>query len=102
MLSAPFVPHVAEELWEAIGGEPSIFSQEWPEADSRAAAEEELEIPVQVNGKLRSRLTVPVGTARQKLEKLAMADENVKRHLEGKEVSKVVVVPGKLVNVVVK
>jgi leucyl-tRNA synthetase len=102
ILAAPFVPHVAEELWEAFGGEPSIFAQKWPEADSRAAAEEELEIPVQVNGKLRARLTVPAGTAREELEKLALADANVKRHVEGKDVKKVVVVPGKLVNVVVK
>jgi leucyl-tRNA synthetase len=101
LLLGPFVPHVAEELWETMGGEPSILAQKWPEADSRAAAEEELDIPVQVNGKLRGRLTVPVGTAREQLEKLALAEENVKRHTEGKQVKKVVVVPGKLVNVVV-
>ncbi len=102
LLLAPFVPHVAEELWEAIGGEPSIFAQRWPEADSRAAAEEELEIPVQVNGRLRGKITVPAGTGREEVEKLALAEENVQRHTSGKEVKKVVVVPGKLVNVVVK
>ena len=102
VLVAPFIPHVAEELWERIGGEPSILQQKWPEPDSRAAAEEELEVPLQVNGKLRGRLVVPAGTARDELEKLALADENVRRHLEGKDVKKVVVVPGKLVNVVAK
>jgi leucyl-tRNA synthetase len=100
ILVAPFIPHVAEELWERIGGEPSIFGRKWPQADSRAAAEQEMEIPLQVNGRLRGKLTVAVGTAREKLEKLALADENVRRHIEGKEVRKVVVVPDKLVNVV--
>ncbi len=102
LLLAPFIPHVVEELWEAIGGEPSIFGQKWPAADGRAAAEEQLEIPVQVNGKLRGKLTVPAGTGKDEIEKLALADENVQRHIEGKEIKKVVVVPGKLVNVVVK
>ena len=102
LILAPFIPHVAEELWERLGGEASIFGVKWPAADAAAAAEEEIEIPVQVNGKVRARLVVPAGTDGAEIEKLALAEENVKRHTDGKEVKKVVVVPGKLVSVVVK
>jgi leucyl-tRNA synthetase len=102
LLLAPFVPHVAEELWEMIGGQPSIFGQSWPRADDAAAAEDQLEIPVQINGKLRARLSVPAGTDRQQLEKLALANEKVVGHIADQKIIKVIVIPGKLVNLVVK
>ena len=90
-----------EELWELLGGEPSIFSQKWPAVDEGAAAEERLEIPVQVNGKLRSRLTVDAGTDKAVIEAMALADERACKFIGDKPVRKVVVVPGKLVNIVV-
>jgi len=98
---APIVPHFSEELWSRMGHNESIFRAGWPEADAGIAAEEELEIPVQINGKVRARITVPVGIGREELEKAAMASADTQKHLEGKTVRKVIVVPGKLVNIAV-
>ncbi len=99
---SPVVPHLAEELWERLGHGESIFTAGWPAADEAAAAEEEIEIPVQVNGRVRSRLHVPPDIAREELERLAVADEKVRRFTEGKDIVKVIVVPGRLVNIAVK
>ncbi len=98
---SPFAPHVCEELWERLGRRPSIFADPWPEADAAAARAEEIEIPIQVNGKLRSRITVDAGIEDEALEAAALADEKVQRHIEGKAVRKVIVVPKRLVNIVV-
>ena len=102
LILGPFVPHIAEELWSLLGNEPSVFEREWPAVDNLAAKEEELEIPVQVNGKLRGKVTVPAGTGEDKIKEQALADANVKTFTEGKQVAKIVYVPGRLVNVVVK
>jgi leucyl-tRNA synthetase len=101
MLS-PFAPHMAEELWEALGHKDGIVAAGWPEYDEAVAKAEEIVVPVQVNGKLRARLTVPADIGEEPLRDLALADPQVQAHIDGKQVKKVVVVPGgKLVSIVV-
>jgi len=97
---APIAPHIAEELWEQLGKEGSVHLQDWPEVDEKAAAAEEITLVVQVNGKLRDRITVPVGIADDEARRIALASEGASRFLEGKAVRQVVVVPGRLVNIV--
>ncbi|WP_159722644.1 leucine--tRNA ligase [Enterococcus sp. CSURQ0835] len=100
-LLAPIAPHIAEELWEILGHEGESISYEpWPAYDEEALVENEIEVILQVNGKLRSKVQVAVDTAKAELEKIALADEHIKRNLEGKTVRKVIVVPNKLVNIV--
>lgn len=100
-LLAPIVPHIAERLWQALGGEGLVMDTPWPEFDPAALVVEQVEVVVQVNGKLRSRFMAVPDESRENLERLALADEQVGRYLEGKTVRRVVVVPGRLVNVVV-
>ncbi len=102
LMLVPFTPHICEELWERLGNAPSICLQEWPGYDEELAKEEEITIVVQVNGKVRARFTAAPGTAREELEKKALTLDNVRRHLEGKEIKKVVVVPDRLVNIVAR
>jgi leucyl-tRNA synthetase len=99
---AVFVPHLADELWEALGHEGSTLQAEWPSFDPHLAAEEELEIPVQVNGKLRARLSVSASADDDEIRQRALDEPKVCEHLNGRQVVKVVVVPKKLVNIVVK
>ena len=102
-LLAPFTPHFAEELWrEELGNGASVHLEAWPEFDEAAAAAEEIELAVQINGKVRGRLTVAVDTPEEDIKEAALTLENVVSHLEGKDVQKVVVVPGRLVSVVAK
>jgi len=96
----PFIPHVTEELWQALGHEPSVLSAGWPAYDEAACREDEVEIAVQVNGKLRARVTVPAGASEDDLKAAAMAEPKVQQYLEGVEVRKTIVVPGRLVNIV--
>jgi leucyl-tRNA synthetase len=102
LLLAPFAPFIAEELWEQLGRKGPVFRQPWPKWDEGLAKEDLLEIPVQVNGKLRTRISVPIGTAQVEIEKIAQADAKVRPFLDGKTVAKVIVVPDKLVNIVVR
>ncbi len=102
LLLGPFAPYVAEEMWEELGRRGPVCRQAWPEFDPELAREEEAEIVVQINGKLRSRLTAPFGTPKEELERLARADEKVASQIDGKQVVKVIVVPDKLVNIVVR
>jgi leucyl-tRNA synthetase len=102
LLLSPFAPHIAEELWEEMGEKPSVSGQPWPAYDAAAAKEEELEIPVQVNGKLRGKVTVPADAGEELIKERALADSNVRNFTSGKQVAKIVYVPGRLVNVVVK
>jgi leucyl-tRNA synthetase len=102
LMLAPFAPYLSQEIWEEIGREGPVFRQCWPSFDPELAKEEEAEVVVQVNGKLRSRIWVPFGTPKAELEALAMADEKVGPFIEGKQVVKVITVPDKLVNIVVK
>jgi leucyl-tRNA synthetase len=100
LLLSPLAPHVAEELWQELGHGGSILKAAWPEADPAAMQADMVEIVVQVNGRVRDRLNVPAKASQADIEALARASEGVKRHLEGKPIRKVVVVPGKLVNIV--
>ncbi len=102
LLLAPAAPHITEELWHRLGRPYSIHTQPFPVHEEELAKEEEVTLVVQVNGKLRDRLTVPAGTGEAEARGLALARERVKAHLAGKEIAKVVFVPDKLVNVVVK
>ena len=102
LLLAPFAPFFAAEMWEQIGGEGVVFRTAWPVADEELAREDEIEIPVQVNGKLVNVVKVPAGSDEAAVKAAALADEKVKARIEGKTVVKVIVVPGKLVNLVVK
>jgi len=102
VLLSPIVPHVCEELWSRMGNTKSLLRSAWPEADPAALVRDEVELIVQVNGKLRARVTVPADAADEKVKEAAFADENVQRHTEGKRVVKTVVVPGRLVNIVAK
>jgi leucyl-tRNA synthetase len=101
LLLAPFVPHISEELWQRLGNGTPLSLTAWPEYDRDAVVDEEKLVVVQVNGKLRSRVTVPAGTGEEELKAAALADEKVIPFLEGKQVRKVVCVPDKLVNIVV-
>ena len=89
-------------MWEELGHEGPIFRQSWPAYDPELAKEDETEIVVQVNGRVRSRMSAPFGTSKEELEARAFADEKVKPFLAGKQVVKVITVPDKLVNIVVK
>jgi len=102
ILLAPFTPHLSAELWEAVGLKDSVHSQDWPAYDEAALKTEEVEIVIQINGKVRDRLVIPVELGREELEKQALSTEKVQAAISGKEVRKVITVPGKLVNIVVK
>ena len=102
LMLEPFAPYLAEELWEEQGRPGPVFHHTWPEFDPELAREEEAEVVIQVNGKLRGRINVAFGTPREALEKLVLADTKVQPLLDGKQVVKVIVVPDKLVNIVVK
>jgi leucyl-tRNA synthetase len=102
LMLAPFAPHTAEELWEMIGHSGGLSAAAWPSYDPVVARADEVVVPVQVNGKLRSRLTVPLDTTEDALKALALADAAVRVHTAGKSVQKVIVAKGKLVNVVVR
>ena len=101
LLLSPIVPHFSEEVWEQLGHPPSILQQPWPTYRKEALVRDEWVIVVQVNGKLRSRLTVAAGTDKAVIEAMALADERACKFIGDKPVRKVVVVPGKLVNIVV-
>lgn len=98
---APVAPHVTEELWARIGKPYSIHTQAWPKVDEAATHQDEITLVVQVNGKLRDRLTVPAGVSEEEAVKLALASEQVQKYLEGKTPISVKYVPGRLVNIVV-
>lgn len=102
-MMSPFVPHITEELWRgAIDANSSVHEQSWPECDEEALKVDNVEIVLQVNGKVRGRLTVPAEATREELEKIAMADANVQAHIGDATVRKVICVPGRLVNIVAK
>jgi len=102
LLLAPTAPHLAEELWQQTGHQYSIHNQDWPNWNEELAREEEITLVVQVNGKLRDRLTVSVSVTEDEAKTLALESQKVKPHIEGKQIAQVVYVPGRLVNLVVK
>ena len=101
LLLAPIVPHICHDLWRSLGHEDALIHEPWPEADAAAMARDTVELVVQVNGKLRARIEVPTGAAQTVVEQAALQDSNVQRFVAGKAIRKVIVVPGRLVNVVV-
>ena len=101
IMLAPYAPHIAEELWSVLGNESSVFEARWPPFDERLASAGDVEIAVQVNGKLRSRLTVPRGMAEKDVLARVLADEAVKKFVDGQKVKKVIYVQDRLVNLVV-
>ena len=103
LLLSPIVPHVCHSLWQQLRPDTKpVIDMAWPQADSQALVRDSIELVVQVNGKLRGRVTVPTDADRNEVEAAALADDNVKRFVAGQAVAKVIVVPGKLVNIVVK
>lgn len=98
----PITPHIGEELWSVLGHEGTITYEPWPTYDESKLVDDEVEVVVQVNGKVRSKVKVAKDAAKEQLEQIAKEDERVKEHIEGKEIVKVIVIPGKLVNIVVK
>jgi leucyl-tRNA synthetase len=97
---APVAPHVAEELWEKLGSSGTIAYETWPAYDEAKLVDDEVEIVIQVNGKVKTKLLVPTDASKEALEGIAMDDERVKEQIEGKTIRKVITVPGKLVNIV--
>lgn len=102
LLMAPFTPHICEELWGVLGHKPSISNHGWPSFDEDIAKAEEVEYVLQICGKIRARLTLPAETSREEIEKLARQEEQIAQFIEGKQIIKTIIVPGKLVNFVVK
>lgn len=101
LLVSPFVPHIAEEMWELLGHKPSILKESWPKFDKSLIIEEIAEVVIQVNGRIRSRVEVPLDTPEDVLKEKILKDEKVIKHLEGKPVKKFIVVKNKIVNIVV-
>jgi leucyl-tRNA synthetase len=101
LLAAPVVPHIAEELWQRLGKPYSIHQQPWPEFDPAALTVEEITLVIQINGKVRDRIQVPAGVAEDEARRRALASDIVRKHLAGREPRQVVVVPGRVVNIVV-
>ncbi len=102
LLLAPMAPYLAHELWEMTGETSNLLKAPWPKYDPALAAEDEIEIPVQVNGKLRGQVVVPATATDDQIKQAALADEKVKAAIAGKQIAKVIVVPNKLVNIVVR
>jgi leucyl-tRNA synthetase len=101
VMLAPLAPHFAEECWERLGHRESVFAARWPAFDAELARAPEVELVVQVNGKVRARITVPAGTREAEVVARARAEPSVRKFLDGKEIRKVVFVPDRLVNLVV-
>ncbi len=101
LMLSPIVPHICHALWQDLGHRTPLIDQSWPDVDESALAVDLIEMVVQVNGKLRARVPVPADADKGAIEQLAIADENVQRFIDGNEIRKVIVVPGRLVNIVV-
>jgi leucyl-tRNA synthetase len=101
LLLGPFAPHLAEELWRVLGHADTIAYEPWPTYDDALTRADEIEVPIQINGKLRGKVMVPAGIDQAALQAAALADPKIKALLEGKTIKKVIVVPGKLVNIVI-
>jgi leucyl-tRNA synthetase len=100
-LMSPMVPHLAEEVWAMLGGEGLVARAPWPKADPALLVEDNVTLPIQINGKRRAEISVPKTMPAAEVEKIALADEDVVRFLAGQPVKKIIVVPGRIINVVV-
>ena len=101
LLLSPFVPHIAEELWQNLGERSSIFKTPWPSFDENAIKEKEVTVIIQVNGRVRSKISVPVNSPEDKLKEIVLVDAKVTKWIQSKEIKKFIVIPDKLVNIVV-
>jgi len=101
LMLAPIAPHICHHLWAQLGHEHAVVDELWPEVDESALVQDKIELMVQVNGKLRSKISVAADADKASVEAAALADENVVRYIDGKEIRKVIVVPGRLINIVV-
>jgi len=99
---SPVIPHLCHHLWLLLGGKEAVVDANWPVVDESALIQDNIQIIAQVNGKLRAKMMIPLNSDNQKVQELAFADEGVSKHIEGKEIIKVIVVPNKLINVVVR
>lgn len=102
LMLAPILPHVCHVLWQRLGNEKAIYEAQWPSVDQNALKKDSIDLVVQVNGKKRATINLPAKAGKQEIEVAALEDENVKKFIEGKNIAKVIVVPGRLVNIVVK
>jgi leucyl-tRNA synthetase len=102
LLLAPVAPHMAEELWSRLDKPYSIHDQDWPAWDEAMLEERTVEIPIQINGKIRGRVTLPVDAEEDAIREAALAEENVQRHLEGLEIVKIIIPRGQIVSIVAK
>lgn len=102
IMLAPFAPHIASEMWEIIGNTSSVHENPWPEYDPDAMVKDEVEMVVQINGKVRDRFTTDINASREEIEKTVLALDKIKEYIGDKNVVKVIVVPKKLVNIVIK
>ena len=100
ILLSPFVPHFAEELWEGLGNKESVIKKDWPDYDPEAVSEDEVLIVVQVNGKVRDRITVPASYGEEEIKTWALKSERIQKLVAGKAIKRVILVPQKLVNIV--
>jgi leucyl-tRNA synthetase len=98
----PFAPHLAEELWSCMGFGKGLLSVSWPSYNPVYLKEDKVEVIVQVNGKVRGKINIPVDSGEAKVREIALADEKVLKHVQGQNVAKVIVVPNKLINIVVR
>ncbi|MCJ7498437.1 MAG: class I tRNA ligase family protein, partial [candidate division Zixibacteria bacterium] len=101
-LLAPFAPHLAEEIWHEMGHKESIFKSEWPEYDKKAVIEDEVTVAVQINGKLIATFNVPINSDQKQVESIALNDMKVQAHTKDKKIVKIIYVPNKILNIVVK
>jgi leucyl-tRNA synthetase len=102
LMLAPFAPYLAQEMWDELGRAGAVFREPWPAFDPALAQEEEAEMPVQINGKLRGRIRIPFGAPKELVEQRALADDKIQQFLQGKQIVKIIVIPDKLVNIVAK
>ena len=102
LLLSPFAPHLAEELWSILGHQQSLACEPWPAYDDSKLVTDEIELPVQISGKVKARIRVPAAADAQAVEQLALNHESVQKQLAGKTVQKVIIVPGRMVNIVAR
>jgi leucyl-tRNA synthetase len=99
---APFAPHFSEEIWEMFGNEGSVFDESWPVFDEKALVKDEVEIAIQINGKIKERIMIPSDANDEEIKALSLATAAIQKETDGKTVVKVIVIKGRLVNIVVK
>lgn len=99
---SPFAPHFSEEIWNMFGNETSIFNESWPAFNPEALTKDEVEIVIQINGKIKERIMIPTSASDEEIKKLSLENEDIQKHLEGLTIVKVIVIKGRLVNIVVK